>query len=255
MSLVSRLEGWLEHGIEGLFRRRTDPVQPVEVGRKLWRVMEEQKEVSVSRVYVPNAFRVHLGSSDYARLLGLAPRLSEELSAHLEQLAQRQGYSLVGPLAIEWEEADVPPGSLRVEAAFVRSAAEQTGHPREADTLVFRRGSLSTERNRTAANGPGPAEGPWFVVQEGPDRGRTLRLRPGENRVGRAEENDLVLGDTNVSRHHACLIWREGTVRVRDLGSRNGTRLNGRLVEEAEVVEGDELQFGLDVLVWGERPS
>ncbi|HHW13784.1 MAG TPA: DUF3662 domain-containing protein [Firmicutes bacterium] len=248
MSLISRLEGWLEHGIEGLFRRRTGPVQPVEVGRRLWRLMEEQKQVSVSRVYVPNAFRVCLAPSDYARLAGIVPRLSEELSAHLEQLARRQGYSLVGPLRIAWEEADVPPGVFRAEAAFLRSEAKEPGE----DTVVFRR--PASPRGWAAREGDGlvRAEGPLFVVREGPDRGRSLRLRPGENRIGRADDNDLVLGDTNVSRHHASLLWRDGVVRVRDLGSRNGTRLNGQPVEEAEVAEGDEVQLGLDVLVWGE---
>ncbi|MGE5552675.1 MAG: FhaA domain-containing protein [Betaproteobacteria bacterium] len=244
MSLFDRLEGWLEQGIEGLFRRRSGGVQPVEIGRKLARLMEEQKQISVSAVYAPNSFRVRLSPPDRARLASISAQLSGELSQHLTRLAHRQGYALVGPLTVTWDEdADLPTGTFQAEASFVvgedrPSDGEAGARAPGETTMVFR-------RPRGAA--------PEVSVVHGPDAGRSLGLRPGENRLGRADDNDLVMGDSNVSRYHAVLIWENGATRLRDLGSRNGTRRNGELVEEAELRDGDELQVGLNILTYRER--
>jgi hypothetical protein len=273
MSLADRLEGLLQRGIEGLFGRRSGGVQPVEVGRRLARLMEEKKQVSVSAVYAPNAFVVELSPPDHALLGSIAPRLSEELVHHLSRIAQRQGFSLVGPLTVTWLEAEqLAAGVFRTEASFVPSEpggqvappAEggEAGGPRESKehTMVFRRphgwggpAQSGEEPGGRAAGGTRSVGGSALTVVRGPDAGRTLRLRPGENRVGRAEDNDLVLGDTNVSRYHAVITWDGGRARVQDLGSRNGTRRNGEPVGEADLAEGDELQVGLDVLSFRER--
>ncbi|HLI60475.1 MAG TPA: FHA domain-containing protein [Solirubrobacteraceae bacterium] len=61
--------------------------------------------------------------------------------------------------------------------------------------------------------------------------------------VGRAPESDIELCDETVSRRHAELLWRSGTWVVHDLGSRNGTMLNGRRVERAQLRPGDYLSF------------
>lgn len=268
MRILARVERWLEQGIEGLFGRRGG-AQPVEIGRRLSRLMEQQKQVSVSRVYAPNFYRVRVSAADYERLAGIAPRLSDELEAYLGRVAERQGYALVGPLKVAWEvDEELPPDSFEASASF--SAAKDDdrrdggqGRPGvesgwAANTLVFRRpdapwGEPGAEAEKDS---PAPADaetGPEVRAVRGPDAGRAFRLHPGENRVGRAEDNDLVLSDTNVSRHHAAFVREAGVVRVRDLGSRNGTRLNGERVEEAELADGDELEIGLDTLVYRER--
>lgn len=252
MSLADRLEGWLQRGIEGIFGRRAGGVQPVEIGRRLARLLEERKQVSVSAVYAPNAFLVSLAPSDYTVLSSIAPHLSEELIRHLGRLVQQNGLSLVGPLEVSWRESDeLASGVFAAEASFLPAggdASDDCGVVKEADgtgkaenTMVFRRPAAL---NGSAAQ----AEGTALAVVRGPDAGRILRLRPGENRVGRAEDNELVLSDANVSRYHAIVTWEAGRVLVRDLGSRNGTRWNGEVVQEAVLSPSDELQMGLDVL-------
>ncbi|BDU71972.1 SpoIIE family protein phosphatase [Mesoterricola silvestris] len=63
--------------------------------------------------------------------------------------------------------------------------------------------------------------------------------------IGRDPGNDLVLEDSSLSRNHARLTWREGTAMLEDLGSRNGTLVNGdRLLEPRRVKGGDEIVFG-----------
>ncbi|MEW6431864.1 MAG: FHA domain-containing protein [Myxococcota bacterium] len=63
--------------------------------------------------------------------------------------------------------------------------------------------------------------------------------------VGRLPDCDVVVDDPSVSKHHARLSWNEALWAVEDLGSANGTRLNGRLVEGMGLIQdGDELAFG-----------
>ena len=69
-------------------------------------------------------------------------------------------------------------------------------------------------------------------------------LEPGENRVGSAEDNDLLISVPGVSRRHARLSWDAAGLVVVDLGSRNGTLVNGQAVDRCEVQAGDRLRFG-----------
>jgi FHA domain-containing protein/uncharacterized protein DUF1707 len=69
-------------------------------------------------------------------------------------------------------------------------------------------------------------------------------LATGQITLGRSSSCQLVLSDATVSRRHAALVVRDGTWRVVDLDSSNGTWVNGRRVIEAEVRPGDELRLG-----------
>jgi len=62
--------------------------------------------------------------------------------------------------------------------------------------------------------------------------------------IGRAADNDLVLADGRVSRHHARLTGRRGTIIYLDLGSTNGSRVNGVTVGELVLGEGDRIELG-----------
>ena len=86
-----------------------------------------------------------------------------------------------------------------------------------------------------------------------PTPGRWFRRRPpglldgaaaGRLLLGRSPSCQLVFADDTVSRRHAELLLVEGRWMLRDLGSSNGTWVNGRRVMEAEVAPGDELQLG-----------
>lgn len=72
-----------------------------------------------------------------------------------------------------------------------------------------------------------------------------LELRPGEFLIGRSEECHLSLDDPLVSRRHAMLVVTEGSIEVRDLGSRNGVLINDRLIAgEGQIDDGDTLTIG-----------
>lgn len=75
-------------------------------------------------------------------------------------------------------------------------------------------------------------------------RERTWRLPPGRPSLGSGPENDLILPASVVSRRHARFVIEPGDVEVHDVGSKNGTYVNGRRIERASLAPGDALRFG-----------
>ena len=83
-----------------------------------------------------------------------------------------------------------------------------------------------------------------LVIINGPDAGGELPLHPGVNWLGRAGINDLVLADASISGRHCQIVLSTGRLRVRDLGSTNGTFLDGQPVLETELADGQILALG-----------
>ena len=83
-----------------------------------------------------------------------------------------------------------------------------------------------------------------LVIQSGPDRGTEITLRPGRNRLGRHADNDVEIRDESVSGHHCEITPDTGGLRVVDLGSTNGTFVEGEPIQEAVVQPGQRLQVG-----------
>ena len=98
-------------------------------------------------------------------------------------------------------------------------------------------------------------EGPALVVRSGGGRaGETFRPRSGgSTRIGRSPDCDVFLDDVTVSRNHALLAERDGRFFVEDEGSLNGTFVNRRRIDSAELENGDELQIGKYRLTFVER--
>jgi pSer/pThr/pTyr-binding forkhead associated (FHA) protein len=80
--------------------------------------------------------------------------------------------------------------------------------------------------------------------------GTSFAVLRSPTRIGRLPDNDIVLNDKRVSRHHAELILRTGRWTLRDTGSTNGTAINGKMVKEAALKSGDKLSLGGLEVVW-----
>jgi pSer/pThr/pTyr-binding forkhead associated (FHA) protein len=84
-----------------------------------------------------------------------------------------------------------------------------------------------------------------LLVKRGPNAGSTFLLDQGTTTVGRSTEGDVFLDDVTVSRKHAIFERRAGGGWfVRDVGSLNGTYVNGEQVDETKLASGDEVQIG-----------
>ena len=83
-----------------------------------------------------------------------------------------------------------------------------------------------------------------LVVRRGPNQGSTFLLDAERTTVGRLTDSDIFLDDVTVSRKHAEFVRSGSEYTIRDVGSLNGTYVNGERVEQTELASGDEVQIG-----------
>ena len=229
MGILRDFERRLETMFEGFFARALPGggVQPVELGKRMVRVMDEQKTVSVANVYVPNEFTFFLSSKDTERLRPVEKALDKELGAVARRAAASEGWRLLGPPVIRLVEDDsAAQGTFRVEATVVEGMDEQAEEAGPHTALL----QMSTDHD---------AE----LVVVGSKR-RPYPLAKDALSIGRLDSCDIVLSDTGVSRRHAE-VRREGDEWVVvDLNSTNGTIVNGKTVRRHRLAEGDRIEVG-----------
>ena len=207
---LQQFEQRLERLVEGAFAKAfRGELQPVELGRRLTREMDLQRAISVRGLVAPNAFTVLLSEEDYERFGGFVDVLSRELVDAAREHARSEGYTFLGPVEVTvgWNEE-------LSRSTFVISSEVVEGEE---------------------------LPGGWIVLPDG------HRVPIGEEPVviGRLPECEIPLADANVSRRHAELR-RDGTsVVVEDLGSTNGTRVNGVPVRTQRLASGDLITVGI----------
>ena len=236
MGVLQRFERRLGGLVEGAFAKVFGGVvQPVEVAARLQREADDKKAiVGHGRVLVPNEYVVQLGESDYDRLSEYDAALRRELSAMVGEHAVEQGWSFVGPVDVRLERRDeLDVGVFRVHSAVV-APDEASRRPRS--------------RNGTAEHGL-----PHLLLQAGDQAAeRTVPLNQPVTRIGRGVDAEVRLPDTGVSRLHAEVRLEDGSATVVDLGSTNGTTVNGRKVTTSTLTDGDRIGLGPATLVYRE---
>ena len=232
LSAVERFfERLFERPSARLFRAR---VHPVQILRRVERAMERERRVEDGHIVVPDRFTIRLQPGDLGRLTP-ADDLPVELASGALAFARRRGYALLArPRVALVAEAAVHPGEVEVEARFSDAPSGPGISLEEAalgPTRVFQ---------VPVAHGPRVT----IVVREPHRAGRRVIAGADPLTIGRGDSNGLVLADPGASRHHARLAVRDGHLVLTDLGSTNGTRVNGRAVREIAVGEGDEIRIG-----------
>jgi hypothetical protein len=268
MSVLRAIESKIEGLFEGVFGRafRTH-VQPVELARKLAKEMDEHRSVSVSRVYVPNEYTVYLSAPDRAQFAAYEGSLVGELQEYLVEHARREAYALLTPprvllqtdedlamgefgIATRVAQPDEPhvsvPAPIPAPVAAPSTPAPVVVPEPPAATMVYR-----PEVPLEEDDGPPPE-----VVRERVTLtvdGRVIPVTAGRLVVGRSRECDVRVDDGNVSRRHFELVQDGPTAWfVADLGSTNGTEVNGRVVSgRRRVDDGDRITIGSTELVFG----
>lgn len=202
-----RLEGMVEGVFARVFR---SGLKPIEIGRRLTREMDVERSVDVrGRTVAPNAFTVHLDPTDHERFGEIEDQLCRELADAAREHAHDEGYSFAGPVEVALVvDGALHTGELRIDARM-RQGPGGTG----AGSLVLPDGSRYVLGDRAAV-------------------------------IGRMPECDVTLPDSNVSRRHAELRPEGDDFLLVDLGSTNGSHVNGVRVTERVLHHGDVLTFG-----------
>jgi hypothetical protein len=231
MGMLQRFESRLEQAVSGAFAKAfRSAVQPVELAAALQREVDNSAQIlSRDRRLVPNTFTIELSPLDFERLGPYAETLTRELTAMLHEYADQQHYVFAGPVGIDFEqEDDLGTGRFRVRS---RAAAQVEAAPRSFRTPPA---PASSSRPR-----------PQVVLEVNGTR------HPVVDRVvvGRGTEADLRINDPGVSRRHAELRLEGDDLVVEDLGSTNGTLVDGERIEERGLHDGATVRIGHTDLV------
>jgi hypothetical protein len=267
----------IERFFERLFERPSARIfrarlQPLQLQRRIERAMEAERLATADRTLVPNRFAVHLNPSDLEGFGDMIESLASELADGALVFARARRYMLVDrPRVALVADPAVQRADIRVVARFADPIA---GHDRPAadggpPTGSERRPTASLGGLRSGQVALRAGEGSVavhsdtmvFTVPKPSAPAARLRVitRDGDEQVhafdgsaltiGRSADNDLVIADSRVSRHHARIAGRRGTLVYADLGSTNGSRVNGVQVGELVLGAGDRIEIGDTVIV------
>lgn len=198
--------------VDGVFsRRRRGSIRPIELGRRLVREMDDNRSVDVKgRRIVPNNFTVLLSPTDHAGFSDIEDALTTELGEAAREYAREESYHFMGPVLVKlMVDNNLKPGRFGISSQL-KQAAGGLG----AGSLVL-------------------------------PSGERVPLGEHVTTVGRLPESTISINDTNVSRNHAEIRTGSAAYVAVDLGSTNGTMVNGvRIVGEQRLNDGDIISFG-----------
>ena len=208
---LQSFEHGLERMVEGVFSRGSrSSIRPVELGRRVLREMDDHRSVDVKgRRIVPNVFSIRLSARDHAAFADIDEALHTELCETAREYARAEGYHFMGPVIVEMiVDNGLKPGRFTTSC-----------------------------RMKEAGGGVGAGA---LVLSSG------ARIPLGQQiiTIGRLPDCTVPVTDANVSRRHAEVRPVGSAFVVVDLGSTNGTKVNGVRVAEHELRDGDEVRFG-----------
>jgi hypothetical protein len=208
---IRGFERRLERMVEGAFARAfKSGLRPVELGRRIVREIDDNRSVGVrGGTVVPNHFTVSLSHEDLEQFEGVQESLCRELADAAREHARDEGYGFMGPVEVEMVADDrLHTGAFQIVGRMVE--------------------------------GVGGAGAGSIVLPSG----ERFALTETTITIGRHPESNMVLADPNVSRNHAEIRPQGDRFVVVDLGSTNGSRVNGVRVDTQVLEDGDELMFG-----------
>lgn len=220
MNILDAVERALERAVNGAFAKTfRSGVQPVEISGALRREMDTRASVVArDRILVPNAFVVTLSPSDYDRIVAMGPTLVDEFTRLITSHAKKQGYQFTGGIRITFaHDAQLSVGVCRV------SSSSAAGKVKWVGTLEV--------------------------------NGRRFTLKSGRTVIGRGTEADVVIDDPNASRNHVEILWDGSRAQANDLGSTNGTILNGAQLRSAAMPADSVILIGKTNIVFHVIPE
>jgi hypothetical protein len=215
VGLLDNFEKGLERAVNGAFAKTfKSGLQPIEITSALRRELDTKAAVVArDRILVPNKFTVRLSPNDFERMTGLGDSLIDELIQLVQQHAATQHYSFAGGISIDFAEApQLGEGMIDIASVNVK-------------------GSVA-----------------WAPVLEiGAKRHPIIQAR---TVIGRGTDADITVDDSGISRKHVEVLWDGKRAQVHDLGSTNGSKLNGERVSTAPLPPDSVIEIGRTRIVF-----
>ncbi|MEO8907294.1 MAG: DUF3662 and FHA domain-containing protein [Microbacteriaceae bacterium] len=220
MGILDNFEKGLERAVNGAFAKTfRSGLQPVELTSALRRELDTKAAVVTrDRILAPNKFTLRMAPSDYTRMRSIGPTLTDELTQFVQQHASTQHYQFAGGISITLVQDDsLSTGILEIDSQNVQ-------------------GSIS-----------------WAPVLD--IAGKRYPIVQSRTVIGRGSDADITVNDTGISRKHVEVIWDGSRAQVRDLGSTNGSQLNGRPVTKAILEPNSVISIGRTSIVFKVLPQ
>ncbi|MDX1620599.1 MAG: DUF3662 and FHA domain-containing protein [Nitriliruptorales bacterium] len=239
MGVLQDFERRLEGAVEGFFARAfRSGLQPVELAKAVRRYAEDNQHVTSSGVVVPNVYRFVLNPKDAERFDTYGESLTRELGEVVARTADERGWGLRGPVVVRLATSpDVRYGVYELAGRVEEVSGGHTAPrpaPASTDTVAV---GVTDAPQRTQSEHR-------IRVVKGGETGQTVPVAGTRVVAGRLPSCDITLEDPTVSREHAAFVRRGSEWWVVDLGSTNGTRVNGVSAAEHPVQEGDRIELG-----------
>ncbi len=247
----SFLEKLAEDLVEGTINRALKAkLQPVQIAKALARAMEGSQIVGTNGPLAANQYHVYLHPKDFATFAAFQTSLERDLSLYLQDCAARRGLRTLTSPSVKLLPAEAPsvPGHVHVEATLVDP--EPAPPAQEAPPVWEGTVAMPMAQPVAATASEPPSEDAAASSTEPPvarledESGHFFDLGKGGTRLGRAIDNDIVVEESGVSRHHARIVWEDGGYILLDLQSTNGSFAAGVKVARHLLSDGDQLSFG-----------
>lgn len=215
MGILDSFEKGLERAVNGAFAKAfKSGLQPLEVTAALRQELDTKAAVVArDRILVPNRFSVYLAAGDFERMTGLGPALIDELTQQVQRHATAQHYVFAGGISIKLlPDRAGTVGRVRVESENVKGAVS------------------------------------WNPVLD--VAGKRYPITKSRTVIGRGSDADITVDDTGTSRQHVEILWDGKRGQVNDLGSTNGSKLNGRPVTQAPLPPDSVIEIGRTRIVF-----
>jgi hypothetical protein len=268
VGVLQRFEKRLENLVEGAFAKVfKGVVHPVEIASAMQREADAHKSIlGGGRTLVPNRYIIDLSPPDHDRLAQYAAPLAQELAQAQAEYIGEQGWTVYGDVIVEIERGEgLDTGMFRIAAEVYTGAVEAPPPPPPA---YQQQGGYGMPPGSPAGPPPmSPPGSPVAPVSSAPtppvtplhtarqarlisSDGRQFAVAIGSTVIGRGEGAQVRLADVGISRQHARLDYDGNRMVLTDLGSTNGTTVNGNRITATALQHGDVVQLGTTTLTF-----
>lgn len=242
MGLLDSLEHGIERAVRSAFSGRGGGLGPVEIATAVRRHMDrESTEAGSATSLVPNLYKIRLSEYDFADAKKYGQALAEELCEEIIRHADSQGYTLAGPVKATFvKNTELKRGQMSIESQTDREAAPTAAPRRPAH--VPSASPATTAMPSSARPSTAPRQQTGSIEYQG----RTVRLTDDSTIIGRSSTAEVVVSDTGVSRRHLEIQRAGSRWFARDLGSTNGSFIDGEELraDETELHDGAVITLG-----------